>query len=219
MNYLELRPLRLQDESLFLDELLNWNGEDLSWYSIDWPPGASFAQMIERLDKNRRGIDVPEDFVPATMLYGFLKLPEVQPLASIYQNQSNQQNIPNQLSHHNNSSIKHDCQNTCQSTNTTAIVGYIHIRHHLNENLNLHSGHIGYAIAPKYRRQGYATQLMNLALAYCRDHLGLKRILITCSDANAPSIRIIEKVGGILENKVPDLDQQLLIRRYWLEIL
>jgi predicted acetyltransferase len=46
--------------------------------------------------------------------------------------------------------------------------------------------------------------------------LGLTRILVTASDNNAPSCRIIEKLGGILENTV-DHDG-VLKRRYWIDL-
>lgn len=94
------------------------------------------------------------------------------------------------------------------------IVGRLNIRHHLNESLEKRGGHVGYAVAEKYRGQGYATEIMKQGLAHCSAKLGLKEILVTCADTNIPSWKIIERHGGKLENKVFDDDGKETIRRY-----
>lgn len=98
------------------------------------------------------------------------------------------------------------------------IIGRVSIRHELNENLKKRGGHIGYAVAPKYRKQGYATEMVEQALRFCKK-IGLKEILITCSDTNTPSWKIIEHFGGELENKVWDEEEQETIRRYWIKLI
>jgi predicted acetyltransferase len=77
-------------------------------------------------------------------------------------------------------------------------------------------GHIGYVVVPEFRRQGYATRLLGLALRIADGELGIPRVLVTCADDNIGSIRAIEKNGGILENTVRGLDGRPL-RRYWIE--
>lgn len=96
------------------------------------------------------------------------------------------------------------------------IVGRISVRHALNDFLLARGGHIGYAVAPSFRRRGYAQAMVEQALPFCRDTLGLRRVLLTCDDDNEASWRIIERFGGALENKV--LVREELIRRYWIEV-
>ena len=93
------------------------------------------------------------------------------------------------------------------------IVGRSSIRHELNDWLNLFGGHIGYAVRPQFRRQGHAYEILRQSLTIAKD-LGIEKILMTCNDDNAGSIKVIEKHGGVLENKV-DEDGRLL-RRYWI---
>ena len=82
------------------------------------------------------------------------------------------------------------------------IVGRVSIRHELNEFLMRVGGHIGYAVVPEFRRQGYATAMLRLSLQIARDTLGIERVLVTCDDDNVGSIRTIEKNGGVLENVI-----------------
>ncbi|MCX6485634.1 MAG: GNAT family N-acetyltransferase [Rhodoluna sp.] len=94
------------------------------------------------------------------------------------------------------------------------IVGRTSIRHELNEWLTNFGGHIGYAVRPGFRRRGYATEILSQSLVIASS-LGIANILMTCNDDNVASIRIIEKHGGALENKV---DQDgVLLRRYWID--
>ena len=96
------------------------------------------------------------------------------------------------------------------------IVGRVSIRHALNPYLERFGGHIGYAVVPAYRRQGYATAILRQALQIARQKLGLTRVLVTCDDDNVGSIKTIEKNGGILESIVagPEVDKPK--RRYWI---
>jgi predicted acetyltransferase len=98
------------------------------------------------------------------------------------------------------------------------IVGRVSLRHELNGQLRKRGGHIGYSVAAAYRGKGYATEMMRQALVECA-RLGMKKLLITCSDSNVPSWKIIEHFGGVLEAKVPDAAKPgELVRRYWLEV-
>lgn len=80
------------------------------------------------------------------------------------------------------------------------IIGSIQIRHCLNDALLNKGGHIGYSIAPKYRRQGYATKMLNEVLQICREW-EIWPVLLTCDEENIASKRTIEKCGGRFENK------------------
>jgi predicted acetyltransferase len=97
------------------------------------------------------------------------------------------------------------------------IIGRVNVRHQLTENLLVRGGHIGYAVAPRFRRRGYATEMVRQALPYLRT-LGIPRALITCDDGNAASCKIIEGIGGQLENKIWDSADQKMVRRYWVKL-
>ena len=93
-------------------------------------------------------------------------------------------------------------------------IGRINVRHRLNENLKKFGGHIGYDIRPGKRRQGYGTTILSLALPKAKE-LGIQKVLLTCDETNTASRRIIEKNGGILENKVPNPETGIDKLRYW----
>jgi predicted acetyltransferase len=94
------------------------------------------------------------------------------------------------------------------------LVGRTSIRHELNDFLFSVGGHIGYAVRPNYRRQGYATEILKQSLAYI-NQLGITEVLVTCLDGNVGSFEVIQSQGGILENKVEY--EGALWRRYWIK--
>lgn len=98
------------------------------------------------------------------------------------------------------------------------IVGRVSIRHTLNDFLLRVGGHIGYVVVPEFRRQGYATAMLQLALRIACDKLGIDRVLVTCDDDNVGSIRTIEKNGGVLENVITGPDLHKPKRRYWIDL-
>ncbi|PQZ59357.1 GNAT family N-acetyltransferase [Bacillus sp. MYb209] len=97
------------------------------------------------------------------------------------------------------------------------LIGFVNIRHRLNSELLLESGHIGYSVHPNKRRQGYATKQLQLSLAEAKK-LGLKKVLITCDKANIGSAKTVQKVGGVLENEVISTHTGEIVHRYWVEI-
>ena len=98
------------------------------------------------------------------------------------------------------------------------IIGRVSIRHELNDQLRKRGGNIGYSVAPKFRKKGYATQMLGQALDYCRDELKLEKILITCADKNIPSWKLIEKYNGELQDIVWDEKESEDLRRYWVKL-
>ena len=98
------------------------------------------------------------------------------------------------------------------------IIGRVSVRHELNEYLRRRGGHIGYAVAPRFRRQGHATEMLKQALRHCHEVLHLERVMITCDDRNEASWRLLEKFGARLEEKFFDHEDQSLARRYWLDV-
>lgn len=99
-------------------------------------------------------------------------------------------------------------------------IGTINIRHELNPFLRAYGGHIGYGIRYSEGNKGYGTMLLGMALEYCRDELELERVLVTCDDDNIASARVIEKNGGVLEDKISNkVDRRtVLTRRYWITL-
>jgi predicted acetyltransferase len=78
-----------------------------------------------------------------------------------------------------------------------AYLGTVMIRHQLTRELRRRGGHIGYHVAPRYRRQGHATAMLPAAVDYCRATLGISRLLVTCDESNTASRRVIEASGGV----------------------
>lgn len=97
------------------------------------------------------------------------------------------------------------------------IVGRVSVRHELNDWLRNRGGHIGYAVAPAFRGRGHATQMFAQSLEFCRRR-GLTRVLLTCDDSNVASIRMIERVGGALEDIRAGEHGEPAFRRYWLDL-
>ena len=99
------------------------------------------------------------------------------------------------------------------------LIGVIHIRVRLTENLLRYGGHIGYGINPKYWNMGYGKKLLKLGLEQYKNLIEEDKILITCDDDNIGSYKIIEANGGVLENKVENEDsgEKFLTRRYWIK--
>ncbi|AHW65666.1 Hypothetical protein CGLY_16465 (plasmid) [Corynebacterium glyciniphilum AJ 3170] len=95
------------------------------------------------------------------------------------------------------------------------IIGRTSIRYGLTENLLNYGGHIGYAVAPEFRRQGNATEILHQSLILLTDR-GIHRVLINCDDDNVGSAAVIEASRGILEDLRFKPGDSLRTRRYWL---
>lgn len=94
-------------------------------------------------------------------------------------------------------------------------VGRVSIRHELTPFLFELGGHVGYAVAPQFRRRGHATEILRQSVQRLRV-LGVDRVLVTCADGNAASSATIERCGGVLEDvRVPGSGGGAR-RRYWI---
>lgn len=88
------------------------------------------------------------------------------------------------------------------------VVGTIAVRHALTPSLGVEGGHIGYAVSPRFRRQGVARAALALGLRLAASR-GIERALVTCDVANVASARTIASCGGVLE------DERDGILRHW----
>lgn len=91
------------------------------------------------------------------------------------------------------------------------LVGFLSLRHELNDFLRRVGGHVGYSVRPSRRREGHAGRALGAALDRARA-LGIERALITCDDTNLASARTIESRGGVLEDVIHGK------RRYWITL-
>lgn len=92
---------------------------------------------------------------------------------------------------------------------TQDFLGSVHIRHRLTDFLQDMGGHISYSVRPSARRRGVASAALREGLRYAAEHLGLERVLITTTEQNRASARVIEHNGGVLQ----DVNRGML--RYW----
>lgn len=77
------------------------------------------------------------------------------------------------------------------------IVGIIDLRHTLNDFLK-DFGNCGYSVRPTERKKGYATEMLRQILAIAKE-IGLKELHLSVERTNEPSIKTIQKNGGIYE--------------------
>ena len=78
--------------------------------------------------------------------------------------------------------------------NTETIIGECEARIGNNDNL-FYNGHIGYAIYPEYRGNGYAGKAVKLLLQVCKENK-LDKVYITNSPDNTNSKRVCEKLNA-----------------------
>jgi len=78
-----------------------------------------------------------------------------------------------------------------------------------------YGGHIGYGIRPSERKKGYATKMLELALALCRQK-GMEKVLLTCDKGNIGSAKTMSKNGAVLENEVEENGKT--VQRYWITL-
>lgn len=96
------------------------------------------------------------------------------------------------------------------------LVGMVNLRHCLNDYLLEFGGHIGYSVRPADRKNGYAIQMLRLALDEAKA-LGLDRVRIACDRYNIASAKTIQANGGILDGERYDPQDGTLTQRYWIE--
>ena len=78
-------------------------------------------------------------------------------------------------------------------------IGFLAVRHRLNDWLLQEGGHIGYSVRPSRRGVGHASRALHLGLGHAAG-LGLDRVLLTCEEDNVASRRTIVSAGGVYED-------------------
>lgn len=96
------------------------------------------------------------------------------------------------------------------------LLGFLDVRHRLNEELSRVGGHIGYGLVPSARGQHLAPVMLRLGLQQAR-RLGLGRVLITCNKTNLPSAATIRRCGGTLTGEYTRPDGTVT-QQYWVEL-
>lgn len=77
-------------------------------------------------------------------------------------------------------------------------IGFVKLRHYLNDHLRQSGGHIGYGIRPSARGQKYGNRILQEVLKFAQK-LGLDKVLLTVDNDNIRSRKVIEHNGGQLE--------------------
>lgn len=97
------------------------------------------------------------------------------------------------------------------------ILGLFNLRHQLTDYLRRFGGHVGYSVRPSERRKGYGTVLLESAKELARE-MKIERLLITCDSRNVASIGVIEKCGGVFEDRTYFEPVGHDVCRYWIPI-
>ncbi len=82
-------------------------------------------------------------------------------------------------------------------------IGEIQIRPFLNKQEAQICGHVAYAVRYSQWKKGYGTRLLSAAISKLRE-FGISDIFVACHTTNAPSIRVIEKNGGVFLKSIMD---------------
>lgn len=96
-----------------------------------------------------------------------------------------------------------------------ALIGVFSLKFELTPFLLNYGGHIGYAVRPSQRKRGLATEILREGVLLARAS-GLDRLLLVCDDDNIASEKVILKNGGQYENTLFDPDEQVFVKRYWI---
>ena len=72
------------------------------------------------------------------------------------------------------------------------------------------------AVPPAERRRDLATEILKEGVILARSS-GFKRLLLVCDDDNIASEKVILKNGGQYENTLFDPDEQVFVKRCWID--
>lgn len=66
---------------------------------------------------------------------------------------------------------------------------------------------IGFAFLPRYGAKGYALESARAVVDHARDQIGLRRLVAITTQDNAPSRKLLEKLGMRLERMMSEPDE------------
>jgi predicted acetyltransferase len=95
-------------------------------------------------------------------------------------------------------------------------IGTLNIRHRLNWHLEKWGGHIGFIVRPSMRGKGYGKKLLQKAIPYIA-HMGIERALLTIDPDDKGANKIVQFVGGKMQDTLPATDKFPARNRYWLD--
>jgi predicted acetyltransferase len=99
-----------------------------------------------------------------------------------------------------------------------AVAGVWRLRHHIDTPfLASEGGHIGYDVAPSWRKKGFGHLALETALREAAGH-NLDRVLLIANESNTASRRVIEAHGGELEAIVFSEYWKQPVCRYWIPV-
>ena len=167
-------------------------------------------ELVEPSLKYKKGFDLfhknykesGEHFVPFVLKFYENNLEEYIALLKGF---SKGVRVPDTFTEHSTFWLKDEDDN---------IKGVVNIRHRITDSLRRDSGLIGYGIAPMYRKQGYATVMLKLALQNAKQ-MGINKALITCAKENIGSAKVILNNNGILDSE--EMINSNMVQRYWVE--
>lgn len=96
------------------------------------------------------------------------------------------------------------------------VVGRISLRHRLEGNLHKIGGHIGYEVGPRWRKRGFATEMLRQVLLMSKA-TEIGRVLLTCSPNNEASNKTIQRNDGVFDKKVFVDSVQENRNHYWID--
>lgn len=97
------------------------------------------------------------------------------------------------------------------------LVGVFSLKFELTDYLYNYGGNVGYAVRPSMRKHGLGTQILKQGLDISKK-FGFDKILAVCDDDNIASEKIIVKNGGIFENELFDEEENVFVKRYWINL-
>ena len=95
-------------------------------------------------------------------------------------------------------------------------IGEFQLRTEFTEQVLTGIGNVGYAVRPSEWRKGCGSEILRQGLLIARSH-GMERVMLNINEENTASIRLCEKLGGTLLDRMeaynPDEGQHVM-RRY-----
>lgn len=77
---------------------------------------------------------------------------------------------------------------------------------------------LGFAFLERHWSNGYARESAEAVLEYAKRSLGLERVIAMADESNAPSVRLLEKLGFVFEDVIRMPGETTEVRRYAAEL-